>query len=93
MGLGMTLAYLALNGLIASLVQHENAGHTFGWFESSSKWGAVAAGLAAGLVVQQAGLRAPFAMGAAVMLACAVYAAALACGPGQFSFRSNHARK
>lgn len=93
MGLGMTLAYLALHGLIASLVQHENAGHTFGWFESSSKWGAVAAGLAAGLVVQQVGLRAPFAMGAAVMLACAVYAAALACGPGQFSFRSNHASK
>lgn len=77
MGLGMTLAYLALHGLIASLVKHDNAGRTFGWFESSSKWGAVAAGVAAGLLVQQAGLRAPFAVGAAVMLACALYAAAL----------------
>ena len=93
MGLGMTLAYLALHGLIASLVKHDNAGRTFGWFESSSKWGAVAAGMAAGLLVQQAGLRAPFAVGAAVMLACAVYAAALACGPGQLIFWSNHANK
>jgi MFS family permease len=83
MGFGMTLAYLALHGLIASLVQHDNAGHTFGWFESSSKWGAVAAGLAAGLLVQQAGLRAPFIVGAAVMLACGLYAAALASAPTQ----------
>ncbi|KQV85252.1 transporter [Massilia sp. Root351] len=83
MGLGMTLAYLALHGLIASLVQHDNAGHTFGWFESSSKWGAVAAGLAAGLMVQQTGLRAPFVAGAGVMLACGLYAAALACAPTQ----------
>lgn len=93
MGLGMTLAYLSLHGLIASLVKHDNAGRTFGWFESSSKWGAVAAGVGAGLLVQQAGLRAPFAAGAAVMLACAVYAAALACGPAQFTFWSNHANK
>jgi MFS family permease len=83
MGFGMTLAYLALHGLIASLVQHDNAGHTFGWFESSSKWGAVAAGLAAGLLVQQAGLRAPFIVGAAVMLACGLYAAAVAFAPTQ----------
>jgi MFS family permease len=88
MGLGMTLAYLALHGLIASLVSHANAGHTFGWFESSAKWGAVAAGLAAGLVVQQAGLRAPFIVGAAVMLVCAVYAAALSSGVGQLRRRS-----
>lgn len=83
MGFGMTLAYLALHGLIASLVQRDNAGHTFGWFESSSKWGAVAAGLAAGLLVQHAGLRAPFIVGAAVMLACGMYAAALASVPTQ----------
>ncbi|CAN7462039.1 MFS transporter [Pseudoduganella sp. LjRoot289] len=93
MGLGMTLAYLSLHGLIAGLVKHENAGRTFGWFESSSKWGGVAAGVAAGLLVQQAGLRAPFAAGAAVMLACGVYAAALACGPGQHNFWSKHASK
>lgn len=93
MGLGMTLAYLALHGMIASLVRHANAGHTFGWFESSSKWGAVAAGLAAGLLVQQAGLRAPFLVGAAVTLACAVYAAALACGVGPFNFGRHHVGK
>lgn len=81
MGAGMTLAYLALHGLIASLVQHDNAGRTFGWFESSSKWGAVAAGLAAGLLVQHTGLRAPFIVGAVVMLTCGLYAAALACAP------------
>jgi len=81
MGAGMTLAYLALHGLIASLVQHDNAGRTFGWFESSSKWGAVAAGMAAGLLVQHTGLRAPFIVGAVVMLACGLYAAALACAP------------
>ena len=93
MGAGMTLAYLALHGLIASLVEHAHAGRTFGWFESSAKWGAVAAGVAASLVLRQAGLRAPFIVGAAVMLVCAIYAAVLAYRAGAVQVRSDYVRK
>ncbi|MEK8090042.1 MFS transporter [Thermithiobacillus plumbiphilus] len=73
MGLGLTMAYLALHGLIAGLVHSGNAGKTFGWFESSSKWGGVLAGLAAGFAVQGLDLRAPFFIGAAVIAAAAFY--------------------
>ncbi|MGN5478673.1 hypothetical protein ACTMU2_21595 [Cupriavidus basilensis] len=44
-----------------------NAGRTFGWFESSSKWGGVVAGLGAGAAVGLAGQRAPYLLGAALL--------------------------
>lgn len=77
MGLGMTAAYIGLHGLIAGLVNSGNAGSTFGWFESSSKWGAVGAGLVAGIAVQALDVRAPFFIGALVMLTAACYLAGL----------------
>lgn len=67
MGAAMTLGFIALHGLIAATVHAGNAGRSFGWFESSAKWGAVAAGLAAGIVVQAFGLTAPFLLGAAAL--------------------------
>lgn len=70
MGLAMTAGFIALHGLMAAVVHGGNAGRTFGWFESSAKWGAVAAGLSAGSVAQAFGLSAPFLIGAA-MVACA----------------------
>lgn len=70
MGLAMTAGFIALHGLIAGVVHDDNAGRAFGWFESSSKWGAVAAGLSAGFVAQAFSLRAPFLLGA-VIVACA----------------------
>ena len=68
MGLAMTAGFIALHGLITSVVHDGNAGRAFGWFESSSKWGAVAAGLSAGFVAQAFGLRAPFMLGTAVLV-------------------------
>lgn len=75
MGLAMTVAYIGLHGLITGLVNGGSAGSTFGWFESSSKWGAVGAGLIAGIVVQTLDVRAPFFIGAAVMFMAASYLA------------------
>jgi predicted MFS family arabinose efflux permease len=49
------------------------AGRAFGWFESSSKWGAVAAGLSAGFVAQAFGLSTPFFLGAAMVACAAAY--------------------
>ncbi|WP_423600104.1 MFS transporter [Roseateles sp. MS654] len=68
MGAAMTMGFIALHGLIAATVHAGNAGRSFGWFESSSKWGAVAAGLAAGLAAQSWGLRAPFWLAAAALI-------------------------
>lgn len=77
MGLAMTAGFIGLHALIAAIVHDGNAGTTFGWFESSSKWGAVAAGLAAGVAVQAADVRAPFFIGALAMLVAGGYLAGL----------------
>lgn len=78
MGLGMTLGLISLHALIAAVVTHENAGRTFGRFESNAKWGAVGAGLVAGAAVQTLDLRAPFFIGAFALLASATYLARVA---------------
>lgn len=65
MGAFMTVGLIALNRLVASAVRPELAGRTFGAMESGAKWGAVAAGVAAGLSAEYAGLAAPFLLGAA----------------------------
>jgi MFS family permease len=71
MGVAMTGGFIALHGLIAGVVHGGNAGRAFGWFESSSKWGAVAAGLSAGFAAQLYGLNAPFFLGT-VFAACSL---------------------
>ena len=75
MGLAMTGSFIVLHAFIAALVHESHAGRTFGWLESGSKWGAVAAGLAAGAVVDGFGPRAPFLLGAGVMVAAASWLA------------------
>lgn len=77
MGLAMTATYIGLHALIAGHVNSGNAGTTFGWFESSSKWGAVGAGLVAGIAAQVLDVRAPFLIGALVMALAACYLAGL----------------
>jgi MFS family permease len=77
MGAAMTLGFIALHGLIAATVHAGNAGRSFGWFESSSKWGAVAAGLGAGIVAQAFGLHAPYFLAAAVLLLAIAWLALL----------------
>jgi MFS family permease len=77
MGFGMTTAYIGLHALITGVVNSGNAGTTFGWFESSAKWGAVAAGLIAGIAVQAVEVRAPFFIGAMVMFIAGAYLAGL----------------
>lgn len=67
MGAAMTIGFIGLHALVASVVHIGNAGRTFGWFESSSKWGGVAAGLMAGAAVGAAGTRSPFLLGAAAL--------------------------
>ncbi|AAZ96672.1 transport protein [Thiobacillus denitrificans ATCC 25259] len=81
MGLGMTLGFISLHALIAAIVTRERAGRTFGWFESNAKWGAVGAGVIAGAAVQAIDLRAPFFIGAAVLLAAGAYLGAVAAQP------------
>jgi len=78
MGLSMTVGFIGLHALIAGIVNSANAGRTFGWFESNSKWGAVVAGLIAGTAVQALDLRAPFFIGALTMLGAGCYLAGLA---------------
>jgi MFS family permease len=65
MGVAMTAGFIGLHALVASVTHAGTAGHTFGRFESSNKWGGVAAGLAAGAAVSLAGPRSPFLLGAA----------------------------
>lgn len=78
MGLGMTLGFVSLHALIAAIVTHENAGRTFGWFESNAKWGAVVAGLLAGAAVHEIDLRAPFFISAFTLFAVGAYLAGVA---------------
>ncbi|WP_454739675.1 MFS transporter [Cupriavidus necator] len=73
MGTAMTVGFIALHALVASVVQAGNAGRTFGWFESSSKWGGVVAGLGAGAAVSLAGQRAPYLLGAALLAPAVAY--------------------
>lgn len=73
MGLGMTAAMISVNALIAGIVRQSHAGRTFGWLESSSKWGAVLAGFVAGLVVHLFDVRFPFFIGAAALLLATGY--------------------
>jgi MFS family permease len=71
MGLAMTGGFIVLHALIAALVDDGHAGRTFGRLESGSKWGAVAAGLAAGAMADGFGPFAPFLLGAGIMAAAA----------------------
>ncbi|SPA42716.1 putative efflux protein [Cupriavidus taiwanensis] len=73
MGIAMTVGFIALHALVASVVHAGNAGRTFGWFESSSKWGGVAAGLGAGAAASVAGQRAPYLLGAALLAPAVAY--------------------
>lgn len=75
MGLAMTGSFIALHAMVAALVHESNAGRTFGRLESGSKWGAVAAGLAAGVIVDGFGPQAPFLLGAGIMTVAAVWLA------------------
>lgn len=78
MGFSMTMGFIGLHALIAGIVTSGNAGRTFGWFESNSKWGAVIAGLIAGTAVQMLDLRAPFFIGALTLSVAGLYLAGLA---------------
>lgn len=73
MGTAMTACFVVLHGLVAGVVHADSAGRTFGWFESSAKWGGVAAGLCAGLAASALGVQAPFWLAAAVIAAAAGY--------------------
>lgn len=64
MGAFMTIGLIAINRLVASAVCPERAGRTFGAMESGAKWGAVAAGIFAGISAEYAGMGAPFVLGA-----------------------------
>lgn len=67
MGLAMTAGFIALHGMIAAATAAGTAGRTFGWLDSAAKWGGVAAGGAAGIVVPMFGSGAPFLLGALVL--------------------------
>lgn len=75
MGIAMTAGFIGLHALMAGVVRGHSAGHTFGWFESSSKWGAVGAGLVAGGIAALAGPAFPFLIGAIAMAIASSYVA------------------
>lgn len=74
MGAAMTAAYISLHGLVATITDAGNAGLRFGSLEASTKWGAVAAGLAAGIAAARWGLHAPFLIGAAALAFASIQA-------------------
>ncbi|SDC82409.1 Predicted arabinose efflux permease, MFS family [Sphingomonas sp. YR710] len=74
MGIGMTLSYVALNALIANVIDDHSAGSTFGWFDSGAKLATIAASVAAGQIILQAGMTSLLAASAG----CAALTAALA---------------
>lgn len=67
MGVALATSYIAIHGLVAAITDTGNAGRRFGALEGSTKWGAVAAGLAAGGATAQWGLAAPFFVGAVTL--------------------------
>ena len=67
MGIAMTASYIALHGLVAAITDAGNAGRRFGSLEGSTKWGAVAAGLVAGIAATHWSLQAPFLIGAVTL--------------------------
>lgn len=67
MGIGMTGAYLCINSLAAATTVSNGAGRHFGRLEGASKWGAVAAGLAASVLVTPLGYAAPMWLGCAIL--------------------------
>lgn len=75
MGIAMTAGFIGLHALVAGVVRRHSAGRMFGWFESSSKWGAVGAGLVAGGVAALAGPASPFLIGAVAMAIASSYVA------------------
>lgn len=79
MGTAMTVGFITLHALVASVVKSGTAGRTFGWFESSSKWGGVVAGVGAGLAAG-VGTNGPFIVGALVIMSAAVFAALMTRG-------------
>lgn len=74
MGAAMTAGYIALHGLIAAITDGGNAGRRFGYLESTTKWSAVSAGLAAGVAADCWGLHVPFLIGAATLVLANVQA-------------------
>lgn len=73
MGIAMTVGYIGIHALIAAVVRSGTAGRTFGWFDSSSKWGGVSAGLLAGAAAAATGPRGTFLIGVAVMALATAY--------------------
>lgn len=71
----MTLAYVALNGLIAATIRDSTAGRSFGWFDSAAKLATIGAGVTAGEIAQRLGSGAIF--GASAAVACMVALLAL----------------
>lgn len=78
MGIAMTAGLIGLHALIAGVVKSGSAGRAFGWFESSSKWGAVGAGLAAGVAAAVAGPGATFLIGAIATAIAIAYVTVIA---------------
>ncbi|AYH45669.1 MFS transporter [Azoarcus sp. DN11] len=77
MGVAMSVGFVGLHALVASVVEAGSAGRSFGGFESSSKWGGAAGGLAAGAIAVAAGTAAPFLLGATALLPALLYLAVL----------------
>lgn len=87
MGVAMTACYIALHGLVAAITHAGNAGRRFGALEGSTKWGAVAAGLVAGLAVTHWGLQASFLIGAATLGATTIQLVFLMSRPCRGAFK------
>ncbi|MCC7007010.1 MAG: MFS transporter [Ottowia sp.] len=73
MGIAMTAGFITLHALLAHSVSNKTAGRTFGWFESSAKWGGVLAGLGAGCAATTIDTYGPFLLGGSVIVFAAMY--------------------
>ncbi|OAJ34918.1 MFS transporter [Piscirickettsia salmonis] len=91
MGAAITLGFISLNRMIATLKLQQQEGKVFGWLDSISKWAGVCAGLAAGFSYQFLGITAPFIISSFILLIAAFSLIIYLCKRQYTVTRSYHA--
>ncbi|MGJ3494033.1 MFS transporter [Piscirickettsia salmonis] len=92
MGAAITLGFISLNRMIATLKLQQQEGKVFGWLDSISKWAGVCAGLIAGFSYQFLGITAPFIISSFILLIAAFSLIIYLCKRQYTVTRSYHAK-
>ncbi|TNF68924.1 MAG: MFS transporter [Gammaproteobacteria bacterium] len=73
MGVFMTISYISLNKMIASIKLTQKEGYIFGWLDSFNKYGGVLAGIFAGICFSLFGISGPFLLSSLVLFIFAIF--------------------